>query len=435
LTYSDPSTIYWDLLLSSVLKIVVIGGGAAGFFGAIRAAELSKENNLPTEVLLLENSSMVLKKVKISGGGRCNVTHNCFEVKTFCQNYPRGSKELISPFQKFQAQDTVKWFEERGVQLVAEEDGRMFPDTDTSETIIQCFLSEVDRLGVSLLLNHSVQDIEKLPNGRLKVLLCDKDPIEADRVLIATGSAPAGYTFAKSLGHSITELAPSLFSFKIEHPLLAELSGLSFPNTKLQLNIPEAPVFKQNGPTLITHWGLSGPAILKLSAWAAREMMHSNYKAVLTVNWMGFERMEEVQALLLQLKEKNIKSQVKNIHPSELPKRFWIKLLDQAKILRDITWADISKKQLTALAENIFSSRFDILGKNRFKDEFVECGGVSLKEIDFKTMQSKLCPGVYFAGELLDIDGITGGFNFQNAWTTSWLAGTHMVQRKGDTHE
>lgn len=413
--------------MSSSIKIAIIGGGAAGFFGAIRAAEWASQSGIDAEVLLLENSGTFLKKVRISGGGRCNVTHNCFEVKIFCQNYPRGSKELISPFQKFQAKDTVEWFAQRGVTVVAEEDGRMFPDTNSSETIIQCFLSEVERLGVQLLTHHSVQGIEKLTSGKLKISIRDKESLEVDKVLIATGSSPVGYSLAKELGHIVTELAPSLFSFKIESPLLQELSGLSFANTKLRLHITDAPTFKQNGPLLITHWGLSGPAILKLSAWAAREMMHVDYKAQLTVNWLGLERLEEVQQVLLGLKENNIKSQVKNIHPQDLPKRFWIKLLDQAKVLRDITWADISKKQMAALAEQIFSSRFDILGKNRFKDEFVECGGVSLKEIDFKSMQSKICPGVYFAGELLDIDGITGGFNFQNAWTTSWIAGTHMA--------
>lgn len=409
------------------LHIVIIGGGAAGFFGAIRAAEVAHEQGQNVVVRILENSSQVLKKVRISGGGRCNVTHNCFEVPRFCQNYPRGSKELLSPFQKFQAKDTVEWFKSRGVNLVAEGDGRMFPDTDSSETIINCFLEEVKKLDIQLHLNHSVQSVEPLENKQLRVNIKDQEAMLADRVLIATGSSQAGYNFAKSLGHSITELAPSLFSFKIDHALLKDLSGLSFQKTKLKLKIEGAPIYKQDGPTLITHWGLSGPAILKLSAWAARDMMHVDYKAQLIVNWLGHERIEQVQALLAELKDMNAKSQIKNVYPSEVAKRFWLQLLDVAEIPQELLWANLAKKQMLKLSELLFSCTFEILGKNRFKDEFVECGGVNLKEIDFKTLQSKVCPGVYFAGELLDVDGITGGFNFQNAWTTSWIAGTHML--------
>lgn len=407
--------------------IAIVGGGAAGFFGALRAAEVAQELHRNVSIHLFENSSQVLKKVRISGGGRCNVTHHCFEAQQFAQNYPRGSKELLSPFKQFQALDTIAWFKERGVNIVAEEDGRMFPDTNSSETIINCFLQEVKRLNIQLHLNHSVQSIQPQQDGRLLLRVKDQEDLVADRVLIATGSSQAGYTFAKSLGHTIAELAPSLFSFKIEHPLLKDLSGLSFPKTKLKLKIENAPLFKQDGPTLITHWGLSGPAILKLSAWAAREMMHADYKAQLIVNWLGYERIEQVQSLLLDLKEQNTKTQIKNAYPNELAKRFWSQLLDVAEIPQELLWAQASKKQMLKLSELLFSSTFEILGKNRFKDEFVECGGVSLKEIDFKSLQSKITPGVYFAGELLDIDGITGGFNFQNAWTTSWIAGTHMI--------
>jgi predicted Rossmann fold flavoprotein len=409
------------------LHIVIVGGGAAGFFGAIRAGEVAREKGRSVVIQILENSSQVLKKVRISGGGRCNVTHNCFDVRRFCLNYPRGAKELLSPFQKFQAQDTVNWFKNRGVNIVAEDDGRMFPDTNSSETIIHCFLEEVKKLNIELKLNHSVQSIARQEKGRYLLQIKNQESISADRVLLATGSSQAGYGFAKSLGHTITELAPSLFSFKIEHPLLTELSGLSFQKTKLKLKIENAPLFKQEGPMLITHWGLSGPAILKLSAWAARDMMHVEYKAQLIVNWLGHERIEQVQSLLTELKEQNPKSQIKNAYPTELAKRFWLQLLDVAEIPQDLLWANFSKKQLFTLSELLFSCPFEILGKNRFKEEFVECGGVNLKEVDFKTLQSKLCPGVYFAGELLDIDGITGGFNFQNAWTTSWIAGTDML--------
>jgi len=251
--------------------------------------------------------------------------------------------------------------------------------------------------------------------------------IKADRILIATGSSKSGYTLATSLGHTITELAPSLFSFKIEHALLKELPGLSFPNAKLQLQVGTSS-FSQKGPILITHWGLSGPAILKLSAWGAREMMHAKYQATLTVNWIGAKRIEDVQQDLLLLKEAHAKTMIKNVWPQELPKRFWLKLLEIAEVHEMMFWADVSKKQIGQLARFLFAGHFEILGKNRFKEEFVECGGVHLKEIDFKTMQSKICSGLYFAGEVLDIDGITGGFNFQNAWTTSWIAGQHMVR-------
>ncbi len=409
------------------LQIVIIGGGAAGFFGAIRAAEVAREKGRDAVVRILENSSQVLKKVRISGGGRCNVTHNLFDVQQFCQNYPRGSKELRSPFQRFQAQDTLEWFRARGVNLVAEDDGRMFPDTDSSETIIECFLNEVKKLDIQLLVNHSVQSIERQEKGTLQVHIKTQEAITADRVLIATGSSQAGYTFAKSLGHTITELAPSLFSFKIEHPLLQDLSGLSFQRARLKLEMEGSPNYKQDGPLLITHWGLSGPAILKLSAWAAREMMHVDYKAQLIVNWLGYERVEQVLSLLLDLKEQNGKSQIKNVYPTELAKRFWLNALAVSEIPPEMLWAQASKKQMLEVAELLFACPFEILGKNRFKDEFVECGGVSLKEVDFKSLQSKKCPGVYFAGELLDIDGITGGFNFQNAWSTSWIAGTHML--------
>ena len=419
--------------MSNPIQVFVIGGGAAGFFGAIRAAEVARRDNIAAQVTLLENSATVLKKVRISGGGRCNVTHHCFDVKTFVKNYPRGSKELISPFQKFQALDTVAWFKQRNVRLVPEEDGRMFPDTDSSETIIQCLMNEVDRLGVRLLTNHAVQAIRTTFDQRLELEILGKESFVADRVLIATGSSSPGYAFAKSLGHSITMLAPSLFSFKIEHSLLTDLSGLSFPKTKLKLTIPDAPLFQQDGPCLITHWGLSGPAILKLSAWAARDMMKSGYKATLHVNWLGLEKREDVLNLLLSLKEQNLKSDIKNVSPEPLPKRFWAKLVALAEIPENLNWAEVSKKQMLKLVELLYACPFEIQGKNRYKDEFVECGGVALKEIDFRSMQSKICPGVYFAGELLDVDGITGGFNFQNAWTTSYIAGGHMINGGQDS--
>lgn len=407
-------------------KIIIVGGGAAGFFAAINAAELAQQNNKPVEVRILEFSSGILKKVKISGGGRCNVTHNLFEPRLFCERYPRGAKELLSSFQRFQAKDTVEWFAQHGVDLVAEEDGRMFPDTNTSETVIECFVDAAKAAGVQILLNHRVEKMEREPNGTFLVHCADKEPMRAHSVMIATGSSPQGYRLAEGLGHSLTELAPSLFSFKIADPLLSELSGLSFETADVKLVIPDEKPFKESGPLLITHWGLSGPAVLKISAWAAREMMHVDYKAKLIVNWMGFKKIDDVTTLIKKLKEQNLKSQLHNIYPEKLAKRFWVKILEKCQIPEDKRWADLSNKEIQSLSEALFATEFQVLGKNRYKDEFVECGGVSLKEINFKTMESKICPGLYFSGEVLDIDGITGGFNFQNAWTGSWIAAQNM---------
>jgi predicted Rossmann fold flavoprotein len=413
--------------MSATRTIAIIGGGAAGFFSAINAAQLAQQKGLALDIRILESSGQVLKKVKISGGGRCNVTHNCFDVKTFCQNYPRGSRELLSPMQRFQAKDTVEWFKKAGVRLVAEADGRMFPDTNSSATIVDCYLELAEKFKIKLMSNNAVTAIEPLASRRLKLHVRGKESFTADAVLIATGSAPAGYRLAKSLGHTITELAPSLFSFKIKDPLISGLQGLSFSDATLKLTLPGKKAFRQKGPVLITHWGLSGPAILKLSAWAAREMKHANYNGTLTVNWMGTEKFSDVDNSLKRMKEENLKSYLKNIYPENLPKRFWLNVLDKISIDRDKQWSRISNKELGKMGHTLVASQLNISGQSRYKDEFVECGGVALSEVDFKTMQSKVCPGLYFAGEILDVDGITGGFNFQNAWTTGWVAAQHMV--------
>ena len=414
--------------MSTNKAIAVIGGGAAGFFAAICAAQAARQK-VP-DIRIFEASDQVLKKVRISGGGRCNVTHNCFDVRLFCQNYPRGSRELLSPMQRFQAKDTVDWFNNAGVQLVAEDDGRMFPDTHSSETIIECFFQLIEKFGIKLVPNSPVKSIEVLSPNRLQLKIGDKQFFTADAVLIATGSAPGGYRLAESLGHSITERAPSLFSFIIQDPLISGLTGLSFADASLKLTLPgltNKKVFKQRGAVLITHWGLSGPAILKLSAWAAREMKQSGYNAILSINWLGAEKPGAVENRLRRMKSENLKSYLKNVYPEKLPKRFWLNLLDQCSIDRDKRWAEVSKKEMATICRALVDSPLQISGQNRFKDEFVECGGVALPEIDFKTMQSKICPGLYFAGEILDVDGITGGFNFQNAWTTAWVAAQHMV--------
>lgn len=406
-------------------RIVIVGGGAAGFFAAINAAEVANTNNKKVEIHILEFSSQVLKKVRISGGGRCNVTHNLFDPKLFCERYPRGFKELLASFQKFQARDTVDWFKRYGVQLIAEEDGRMFPDTNSSESIIQCFLDLVKHFDVQLHLNHKVEKITK-QDEKFCIYVVGKEPIEADSVMIATGSSPQGHRLAQDLGHTITELAPSLFSFKIEDKMLTDLSGLSFLNTEVQLHVSESTFFKEKGPLLITHWGLSGPAVLKISAWAAREMMRASYKAKLIVNWMGAHNIEEVKQELKKIKNSNSKTQIQNSYPQILAKRFWTRVLEDCNISCDKRWGDISNSEIADLSQKLYAREFRVLDKNRYKDEFVECGGVSLKEIHFKKMESKICPGLYFSGEVLDIDGITGGFNFQNAWTGSWIAAQYM---------
>lgn len=413
----------------SIKNIAIIGGGAAGFFSAIRVAELAREQNISVSVKIFEASSKYLKKVKISGGGRCNVTHNIFEVRPFCENYPRGKKELLSPMQTFQAKDTVNWFKEKGVVLVAEEDGRMFPVTNKSDTIINCYLEVAESLEVQLMPNHSLEAVTKLDSGELKLSFKNESEFIEDAVLIATGSSPGGYKLAESVGHKISERAPSLFSFKIKDSLIAELPGLSFESS-VTLTLPNQKKFKQFGPVLITHWGLSGPAILKLSAWAAREMKRADYKANLTVNWMGKTTQSQLSESLQEIKENEAKSFLKNVYPKILPKRFWLSVLDKFKISHEKQWANVSKKELNLILQTLTESRFEILGQNRFKDEFVECGGVTLSEIDFKTMESKVCKGVFFAGEILDVDGITGGFNFQNAWTTGWLAASGMLGEK-----
>jgi predicted Rossmann fold flavoprotein len=409
--------------------IAIIGGGAAGFFAAICAAQLAKQKGLLLDIRIFEATGQYLKKVSISGGGRCNVTHNCFDVKMFCQNYPRGSRELLSPMQQFQAKDTVEWFENAGVHLVAETDGRMFPDTNSSATIIDCYLELVEQFHIKLVPNSTTKVITALSPHQLQLQFCDDESFIADAVLLATGSAPGGYRLAESLGHTISERAPSLFSFKIKDPLIAELPGLSFADTTLKLTLPDKKIFNQKGPVLITHWGLSGPSILKLSAWAAREMKRADYQGILTVNWMGSEKLKDVEHRLNQMKMDNLKSYLKNIYPHNLPKRFWLSLLDKHSIDRDKQWAKISKKEIITICQALVASQLNIVGQNRFKDEFVECGGVTLTEIDFKTMASKICPGLYFAGEILDVDGITGGFNFQNAWTTGWVAAQNMVSQ------
>ena len=402
------------------LEVVVIGGGAAGFFGAIAVTNTNPHVN----VTLLEAGSQPLSKVRISGGGRCNVTHHCFEPDRLVLNYPRGGKALRGAFTRFQPLDTVEWFQSRGVKLKTEADGRMFPVTDNSETIINCLTTAASRAGVMVHTNSAVKTINKdaskfqieLKNGRM----------ECDRLLIATGSNPLGYRWAKQLGHTIVTPVPSLFTFKIDDSRIKGLAGVSVDNAKVTLLISGKKTLEQTGALLITHWGLSAPAILKLSAWGARILHESKYNLSLKVNWLPNYNQETLKQHLLTTKGETPKKKIINYCPVPIPKRLWQSLVNYVGIKPDKIWADINKKELNKLVSELIQGQYNIKGKGAFKDEFVTCGGVSLKEIDFKTMESKICPHLYFAGEILDIDGVTGGFNFQSAWTTGWLAGNAM---------
>lgn len=401
-----------------MMRLAVIGGGAAGIFGAIAAATTFPE----LKVVVFEATSEPLDKVRISGGGRCNVTHACFDPAELVKNYPRGHKELRGPFNRFQPRDTIAWFKEHGVALKVEADGRMFPTTDRSETIINCLLETARRCGVMIRLNARVTSIRKSESD-FEIQSHATEPERFDRVLLTTGSSPHGFRFAEALGHAIIPGVPSLFTFKVTDPRLDGLSGVSFPDVALALRLPDTPVLHQRGPLLITHWGLSGPAALKLSAWGARMLHDARYRASLTVNFMPDLTAEHLYQRLIACKQAHGRRKVSNECPIDLPKRYWQRIATMAGADESMLWTQLTKEAMQSLSEQVTAARFEIRGKGVFKEEFVTCGGVDLKEVDFRTMQSRVCPGLFLAGEVLDIDGITGGFNFQSAWTTGWLAG------------
>ncbi|MAC53801.1 MAG: aminoacetone oxidase family FAD-binding enzyme [Gimesia sp.] len=400
------------------MKVIVIGGGAAGFFGAIAAAENGHE------VTILEAAASVLAKVRISGGGRCNLTHSCFEPRELVNSYPRGGKALRGPFSRFQPTDTINWFESRGVQTKTEPDGRMFPTTDDSATIVDCLQGAAKDAGVVVRLRANVSSIQKT-GSNFQITLQSGETLQADRILMATGGSRAGFELSHSLGHQIVPPVPSLFTFKVDDPRIQDLPGVAVEHVDCQL-VTDAKTFQQSGPILVTHWGLSGPAVLKLSAWAARELHDSNYNATLRVNWLAGSRAEEIRAQLNSFKAVHPKKTVDVACPWQLPKRLWKSLVDHSVGSQPVRWAELSKKGAQALVTELSAGEFQVAGKGVFKEEFVTCGGVNLKEVDFRTMESRICPGLYFAGEVLDIDGITGGFNFQNPWTTAWIAGNAM---------
>ena len=395
-------------------RILVIGGGAAGYFAAITAAEADPA----ATVVIREASAQVLAKVRISGGGRCNVTHACFEPRILTQAYPRGQRELRGPLTRFGPADTIAWFEARGVTLKTEPDGRMFPNTDDSATIVSCLQDAARAAGVAVSLQSPVRHLE-----RQQSVLVDDAGSDWDRVCLATGGGRAGHRLAESLGHTITPLAPSLFTFVCRDQRLAGLAGVSVPDAQLSLSV-DGQAFSQRGPVLVTHWGLSGPAVLKLSAWAARELAAADYRATLQVRWQATAQDAEQQ--MRDWAQQHPRQRIANAVMPGLPRRLWESLVAAAQIAPEVTWSTLTRHHRQQLAAQIDAASFAITGKGRFKEEFVTCGGVALAEIDFRTMASRCCPGLHVIGEALDVDAITGGFNFQNAWTTGYLAGQAM---------
>jgi predicted Rossmann fold flavoprotein len=403
-------------------RIVIVGGGAAGFFAALACVEMRRD----TEILILEKTSQFLSKVKISGGGRCNVTHADFDVREFSKRFPRGERALISAFGKFQAGDTVAWFEQRGVKLKIESDGRMFPTTDSSQTIIDCLLNAARKAGIKLKANCGVESVAKKSGGGFELTLSNDETLTCDKLLLATGGCrtPALGQLAVSLGHSLEPPVPSLFTFHVAMPWLRELAGVSVET--VEASVPEAEL-RERGALLVTHWGLSGPAILRLSAWGARVLHEKNYQFMVQINWLPHLNEEKLAASFQIYRKSQPAKLIVNTPPAKLPSRLWEQLVLTSGIARDTRWAALSSGAQHRFVRQLLRSEFPVTGKSLNKDEFVTCGGVRLSEVNFKTMESKICPGLFFAGEVLDIDGITGGFNFQAAWTTGWIAGRALA--------
>ncbi len=395
--------------------LIVIGGGAAGFFGAINAAQL----NPSLKILILEKSPKLLSKVKVSGGGRCNVTHHCFEPTPLSKHYPRGQKELKNIFRAFDAKSTVAWFAELGVQLKTEDDGRMFPVTNDSQTIVDCFLTEANRHRIRIEVSCGVERVEK--TGNYFLVYTPHQTFQSTHVLIATGGHPqkSSYAWIEKINHTITPLIPSLFTFNDTEKKFTDLMGVSVGDAEVKI---AGTKFSERGPVLITHWGLSGPAVIRLSAWTAEYLHEKNYTFVALVNWAGTVSEDELRSLFQKHKVERGKQKIMG-HPFfNLSQRLWEKLVMLAEISDTKIWAEISAKEMNRLIEFLIRCPFKIKGKTTFKEEFVTCGGVPLSEIDLTTMQSKKVPGLFFAGEVLHLDGETGGFNFQAAWSTAFLA-------------
>jgi predicted Rossmann fold flavoprotein len=391
--------------------IIIVGGGAAGFFTAINIVE----KNPKLKLAILERGSEVLTKVRISGGGRCNVTHACFEPNELVKFYPRGEKELRGPFHQFCSGDTVEWFSNHGVELKIEEDGRMFPVSNSSQTIIDCFLEATQKLGIAVFTGQSVQSIFKKDNC-WKIETQNENYI-TEKLILATGSNPKIWEMLQNFGLAIVNPVPSLFTFNIKDPRIKELPGVS---AQVSVKVKDTKL-TSTGPLLITHWGMSGPAILKLSAWGARILSEKNYQFTIFVNWLNDIDADDAEKTLKELKQEHAKKAVSKKSPFDFPNRLWESLVLASNISEETKWADLSKIQLQNLANQLTNSNFQVNGKSTFKEEFVTAGGIDLKEINFKTMESKLHKNLYFAGEIMNIDAITGGFNFQNAWTSGYV--------------
>lgn len=398
--------------MSEQLKVAIIGGGAAGFFSALSVAQ----HHPDASVVIFEKTSKLLSKVKVSGGGRCNVTNACFSESQLSKKYPRGGKQLKKAFSIFQASDTVEWFESRGVKFKTEEDNRMFPITDSSHTIINCLMREAEKTGIEIRLRTAVNKIESVARG---VLL---DSEEFDKVIVATGGSPklVGFEWLSKLGHKIVPPVPSLFTFNIPNNSVKRLMGVVVKDAIVRI---QGTKLSHQGPVLITHWGMSGPAVLKLSAWGARDLEDMEYQFKIQVNWTAVANEVEVNVLLDEALIDIRKRKMVNACPFDIPKKFWVYLLEKSGLNPDSQWLELGKKGRNKLINNLLNDIYEVKGKTTFKEEFVTCGGVDLSDVDFKTMQSRVFPGMYFAGEVLNVDGVTGGFNFQAAWTTGFIAG------------
>jgi len=398
------------------MKIAIIGGGAAGFFAALTA----KKEYPKAEVTIYEKTSKVLGKVKISGGGRCNVTHACSENKLLATHYPRGENYLKKAFEQFNADSTIQWFKERGVEMKTYPDGCIFPLSNDSQTIIDCFLSEASKLGVKILYNKSVISIEK--RETIFNLQTRENNYQTDRLIITIGGQPkrSGLEFLEKIGHSIIEPVPSLFTFNMPENPICELMGNVVEKATVKV---EGTKLVGNGPLLVTHWGMSGPAILQLSAWGARILETENYQFAILVNWLNDVKNEELRNFLDGIIYEHSQKMIGNLNPFPVTNRLWHFLLQKSKISLEIRWKDVGKKNINKLVNTLINDRYEVKGKTTFKEEFVTAGGISLKDVDIKTMESKKVAGLFLAGEVLDLDGITGGFNFQSAWTTGFIAG------------
>jgi hypothetical protein len=408
-------------------KLIVVGGGAAGFFCAVNVAA----QNPGIKVILIEKSNKLLSKVKVSGGGRCNVTHACFSIAEMIKKYPRGEKFLKQAFHHFFTTDTIEWFESKNVKLKTEADGRMFPESNSSDTIINCLLQEANKNRVEILMNREILRIEKpsQENENAFQLFCkDGSVLEADFVCIACGGfhKREQYNWLTKLGHTFESPVPSLFTFNVPKNPIAELMGISVENAQVKINGTK---FSQTGPLLITHWGFSGPAVLKLSAFAAKELSKIDYDFTVTINWLADYHENSVLEKLKLIRHQIASKKMINKNPFNLPQRLWEFHLQQSAIDAEKRWADLPAKQQNLLAKQLCSQQFQVKGKTTFKEEFVTAGGIRLNEVDATTMESKMVPHLFFAGEVLDVDGITGGFNFQHAWTSGWIAAREISNK------